>query len=100
MVSLCRRYATLDVHFGLVLMSAELALSALLALNLVQAVFALKYPRKPLPPLPTSPAKGLVTPQSQKKRRTILAPGVRFFLLMHLDSQLLNHIVDVLEING
>jgi len=59
--------------------ASELALSALLALNLVQAVFALKYPRKPLPPLPTSPAKGLVTPQSQKKRRTILAPGVRFF---------------------
>ncbi|KAG6328445.1 hypothetical protein ID866_10644 [Astraeus odoratus] len=56
---------------------AELVLSVLIALNLVQAAYALKYPRKPLPPLPSSPAKGLVTPQSQKKRRTILSPAVR-----------------------
>ncbi|KAL4061919.1 hypothetical protein V8B97DRAFT_2069823 [Scleroderma yunnanense] len=55
--------------------ATELALSALLALNLIQAAYALKYPRRSLPPLPSSPAKGLITPQSQKKRRTILSPG-------------------------
>lgn len=54
----------------------EIALSGLLALNLIQAAVAIQYPRTPLPPLPSSPAKTLLTPQGQKKRRTILSPGV------------------------
>ena len=54
----------------------EIALSGLLALNLIQAAVAIQYPRTPLPPLPSSPAKSLLTPQGQKKRRTILSPGV------------------------
>ncbi|KAG8221181.1 hypothetical protein J3R82DRAFT_2745 [Butyriboletus roseoflavus] len=56
--------------------AAEVALSSLLALDLIQAAVAIKYPRTPLPPLPSSPAKGLLTPQGQKKRRTVLSPGV------------------------
>ncbi|KAF8141339.1 hypothetical protein EV363DRAFT_1151185 [Boletus edulis] len=55
--------------------AAEVALSGLLALNLIQAAVAIRYPRTPLPPLPSSPAKGLLTPQGQKKRRTILSPA-------------------------
>ncbi|KAF8833502.1 hypothetical protein BDN67DRAFT_976567 [Paxillus ammoniavirescens] len=55
--------------------AAELSLSGLLGLNLIQAAVAIRYPRSPLPPPPTPPAKGLTTPQGQKKRRTILSPG-------------------------
>jgi hypothetical protein len=55
---------------------SEVSLSGLLALNLIQAAVAIQYPRTPLPPLPSSPAKSLLTPQGQKKRRTILSPGV------------------------
>ncbi|KAF8553025.1 hypothetical protein OG21DRAFT_1597863 [Imleria badia] len=55
--------------------AAEVSLSGLLALNLIQAAVAIQYPRTPLPPLPSSPAKSLLTPQGQKKRRTILSPG-------------------------
>ncbi|KAG6381851.1 hypothetical protein JVT61DRAFT_464 [Boletus reticuloceps] len=55
--------------------AAEVALSGLLALNIIQAAVAIQYPRTPLPPLPSSPAKGLLTPQGQKKRRTILSPA-------------------------
>ncbi|KAH7881963.1 hypothetical protein F5I97DRAFT_459867 [Phlebopus sp. FC_14] len=54
--------------------AAELLTLALLALNIVQSAIAIKYPRKPLPPIPVSPAKNLVTPQSQKTRRKLLSP--------------------------
>ncbi|KIK95492.1 hypothetical protein PAXRUDRAFT_378968 [Paxillus rubicundulus Ve08.2h10] len=55
--------------------AAELSLSGLLGLNLIQAAVAIRYPRSPLPPPFTPPAKGITTPQGQKKRRTILSPG-------------------------
>ncbi|KAF9224232.1 hypothetical protein BS17DRAFT_104448 [Gyrodon lividus] len=54
--------------------AAELFLSGLLVLNIIQAAVAIQYPRSPLPPPPPHPAKGLTTPQGQKKRRTILSP--------------------------
>ena len=54
----------------------EVALAGLLGLNLIQSAVAIQYPRSPLPPLPSSPTKGPLTPQGQKKRRTILSPGV------------------------
>ncbi|KAF9233730.1 hypothetical protein BU15DRAFT_53498 [Melanogaster broomeanus] len=53
--------------------AAELAVAGLLGLNLIQAAVAIQCPRNPLPPLPSSPAKNLLTPQSQKKRRSILS---------------------------
>ena len=69
----CR--ADIGRHVDMVLLS-EIALSSLLGLNLLQAALAIRYPRSPLPPLPSSPAKILLTPQGQKKRRTILSPAV------------------------
>ncbi|KAG9308053.1 hypothetical protein JVU11DRAFT_12620 [Chiua virens] len=54
--------------------TVEIVLSGLLALNFVQAAIAIRYPRSPLPSLP-SPAKNALTPQGQKKRRAILSPG-------------------------
>ncbi|KAI5980785.1 hypothetical protein EDD15DRAFT_2381194 [Pisolithus albus] len=56
--------------------ATELGFLALLILNIVQAAFALKYPRKPHHSH-VSPAKSLqVTPQSQNKRQPILSPNV------------------------
>lgn len=64
---------------------AELVVAALLALNFIQAVYALRYPRTPLPPPPASPARslGLATPQP-KQRRPIVAHSVRFLLSFRL----------------
>ncbi|KAI9571993.1 hypothetical protein HD554DRAFT_1747908 [Boletus coccyginus] len=64
-----------DVNVFWTVCVTEIVLSGLLALNLIQAAVAIQYPRTPLPPLPSSPAKSLLTPQGQKKRRTILTPG-------------------------
>ncbi|KAI6041845.1 hypothetical protein EDC04DRAFT_2664402 [Pisolithus marmoratus] len=54
--------------------ATELVFLALLTLNIAQAAYALRYPRKPHPtPIPS--AKALqVTPQSRKKRQSILSP--------------------------
>jgi hypothetical protein len=48
----------------------ELAVIGILALNMLQAVYAIKYPRAPLPPL-ASPArpKGISSPPAVTKRR-------------------------------
>ncbi|EGN96952.1 hypothetical protein SERLA73DRAFT_185209 [Serpula lacrymans var. lacrymans S7.3] len=57
------------------LCSAELALLSLFALNVLQAGYALKYPRAPLPPL-QSPAKAnYISPVSQKKRLRTFTPN-------------------------
>jgi hypothetical protein len=56
----------------------ELAALGVLALNMLQAVYAIKYPRAPLPPLP-SPArpKGISSPPAITKRRfKALSPNV------------------------
>ncbi|KAG0704609.1 hypothetical protein DFH29DRAFT_911217 [Suillus ampliporus] len=54
--------------------AAELAILGLFTLNALQAAVALMYPQKPLPPTP-SPAKSIMTPQSQsQKRRLVLSP--------------------------
>ncbi|KAI6102540.1 hypothetical protein EV401DRAFT_2023364 [Pisolithus croceorrhizus] len=63
-----------DTSFLWGICAIELGCLALLILNIVQAAFALKYPRKPHP-THVSPAKSLqVTPQNQKKRQAILSP--------------------------
>ncbi|KIJ65400.1 hypothetical protein HYDPIDRAFT_174869 [Hydnomerulius pinastri MD-312] len=72
-VDVVRGDERVGVHWAVC--AAELVLSGVLALNLIQAAVAIQYPRSPLPPLPSSPAKSLVTPQGQKKRRTILSPA-------------------------
>ncbi|KAH7923685.1 hypothetical protein BV22DRAFT_1014879 [Leucogyrophana mollusca] len=61
--------------WGLLLSASELALFGLFALNILQAAFALKYPRKPLPPM-SSPAKALhMSPPNQSSRRRLLSPN-------------------------
>ncbi|KAH9937841.1 uncharacterized protein BXZ73DRAFT_89257 [Epithele typhae] len=42
--------------------AAELLVFGLLALNVLQALFALKYPRAPLPPPPSAPATPVKSP--------------------------------------
>ncbi|KAI6096887.1 hypothetical protein EDD16DRAFT_1719564 [Pisolithus croceorrhizus] len=81
-----------DTSFLWGICAIELGCLALLILNIVQAAFALKYPRKPHP-THVSPAKSLqVTPQNQKKRQAILSPTVGvillfFFLLFSASGQ-------------
>lgn len=64
-----------DIGFLWGVCATELGFLALLILNTAQAAYALRYPRKPHS-THVSPAKALqVTPQSQKKRRSILSPA-------------------------
>ncbi|KAH7910243.1 hypothetical protein BJ138DRAFT_132791 [Hygrophoropsis aurantiaca] len=59
----------------LLLSGSELALFGLFALNMLQAAIALKYPRRPLPPMP-SPAKALpMSPPSQSTRTRLFSPN-------------------------
>ena len=63
---------------------SELAVVTLFGYNVLEAVYAIKYPRKPLPPL-TSPTR-VHTPKSSKatpKRPfKVLSPNVRDLLLI------------------
>ncbi|KAI6010405.1 hypothetical protein PISMIDRAFT_680512 [Pisolithus microcarpus 441] len=64
-----------DTGFLWGICATELGFLALLILNIVQAAFALKYPRKPHHSH-VSPTKSLqVTPKSQSKRQPILSPN-------------------------
>ncbi|KAJ3826198.1 hypothetical protein F5880DRAFT_1610437 [Lentinula raphanica] len=56
----------------------ELAIAALLTYNILEATYALQYPRKPFPPSALSPAKksnplGIFSPESAKKPFRILS---------------------------
>ncbi|KAJ3772785.1 hypothetical protein FB446DRAFT_788385 [Lentinula raphanica] len=58
--------------------SIELAIAALLTYNILEATYALQYPRKPFPPSALSPAKksnplGIFSPESAKKPFRILS---------------------------
>ncbi|KIO07522.1 hypothetical protein M404DRAFT_386426 [Pisolithus tinctorius Marx 270] len=83
-----------DIGFLWGVCATELGFLALLILNTAQAAYALRYPRKPHS-THVSPAKALqVTPQSQKKRRSILSPAYgspsppAHILLIHLFTTL------------
>ncbi|KAJ3986407.1 hypothetical protein F5890DRAFT_1503712 [Lentinula detonsa] len=58
----------------------ELTIVAMLIYNVLEALYALQYPRKPLPPSGLSPAKksnplGIFSPESAKKPFRILSPN-------------------------
>ncbi len=59
--------------------AAELLLLGVFALNVLQASYALKYPRAPLPPPPSpaTPAKTPLSPPSRQWRLQGLTPTVR-----------------------
>ncbi|KAJ3712957.1 hypothetical protein C8R42DRAFT_727699 [Lentinula raphanica] len=61
-----------------VVLAIQLAIAALLTYNILEATYALQYPRKPFPPSALSPAKksnplGIFSPESAKKPFRILS---------------------------
>ncbi|KAJ4473988.1 hypothetical protein C8J55DRAFT_518632 [Lentinula edodes] len=67
-------------NFRKVICVLELTIVAMLAYNILEAFYALKYPRKPLAPSLLSPAKksnplGVISPESAKKPFRILSPN-------------------------
>ncbi|EIW75334.1 hypothetical protein CONPUDRAFT_169693 [Coniophora puteana RWD-64-598 SS2] len=60
--------------FWFALCSLELLFLGLLSLNIVQALFALKYPRNPLPSTQT-PVKFAMTPPTKEKKRLVMSPA-------------------------